>query len=97
MPQIAFGVEPVADPPLELPDIGESSIALALPQGIFIVEHLEMTAVTGRQRDLFEILAEGLQQFLGIPAGTEQPLALGAIMNSDSSHMRISGARNVKE
>lgn len=86
MAEIATGVEPVANALLEGLDVGEATIAFAFPDHFIIVTHFEVATVTWHQCDLVEVLTESRQQFLSIPASAQKPLALRAIVDTDSCH-----------
>ncbi len=83
MSQVPRRVDLVAYPLLEHLGLGKTSIGLALPDLHIIAGNAEYPSGTRLQAHLAEIVAEGTEQFLGKPGGTQQPLALRAIGNDD--------------
>lgn len=59
MTQVAFGVNHITHPLLELLDLGKTAIAFALPEGHAVDQDLEVTAGIRMQIDRAQLLAEG--------------------------------------
>jgi hypothetical protein len=84
MAKVTLWRDHIAYAALERCGIGKPAICLALPHGHAIDGDYEYAAGARQQRDFVEVLLKARQQFLGQPAGPEQPAALGSVMNGDS-------------
>lgn len=84
MAQVALRLKAVTNLLLEPAHIGKTSVALALPQAFRIKMNLEVPTVRGDQRDFIERLTEGRKQLLSKPGAAQQPLALSAVVNTDT-------------
>ncbi len=79
VPEVAVGVDAVAHQLLQLLDVREAAVALALPDQLAVEPDLEDAAGAGTERHVAELEAEGREHFLRHPGGAQQPVALGAV------------------
>src|SRR5262245_53120100 len=83
MPEIPLRSEDVAHELLQLRGVGKTAVALAVPHKRLVAGDGEDTAGARHKHDLAEVVAEGGEQLLRHPAGTQQPLALRAVGYAD--------------
>src|SRR5215210_1204513 len=79
--QRPFRRHPVAYQLLEHGEVREALLLLARPHGLAVEAHVEHATGAGDQRDLTQFGRERGQQLLRGPPGTQQPPALGAVLD----------------
>src|SRR3569623_2144441 len=82
--EVAVGIDAVTDHLLELLDVGEAAIALALPDQRVIEMNLEAAPRVGNEGYLAHLEREGREHLLRHPSGAEQPVALRAVRDGES-------------
>src|SRR3569623_198358 len=80
----AVGFDAVTDHLLELLDVGEAAIALALPDQRVIEMNLEDAPRAGNEGHLANFEREGREHLLRHPSGAEQPVALRAVGDGET-------------
>src|SRR4051812_36638051 len=79
MTQIAAGVDAVAHHLLEVPDVREAAVALAVPDQRAVEVDLVDAPGAGDEPHLTHLERKSRQDLLGHPAGAQQPVALRAV------------------
>jgi len=81
MPKLAFWRDLVTDKLLELFNVRESTLRLAIPNQYALAVDLKDPTGPGDKGNFANFFCEGRQQLLRVPGGSQQPLTLAAIMN----------------
>ena len=84
MAKVPLRFDHVANPLLEFLRPGKAAVALAFPDELVVDADLEIAAGTRDQRHFAKTVRKRLQQFLGHPAGSQQPVALRAVEDGDA-------------
>src|SRR4051812_29756725 len=84
VPEVALRLDPVADELLQGLHVGETPIALALPDKLAVNLDPEGAAGGRHERDGAEFLGKRREQLLRHPGRTHEPIALAAIGDRDA-------------
>jgi hypothetical protein len=87
MPQVSAGGDAIANELFEFLDLGEAPLACSGPYSVSFDSDLEHAANAWDQCEFADIGREGRQEFLSHPCGSEQPAALGTVLDLDSRRL----------
>src|SRR5690349_21810043 len=79
MAEVPAGIDPVADQLLQLLDVGEAAIALALPDQRAVEMDFEDAAGPGHEGHFAHFERKGRKHLLSHPGRSQQPVALRAV------------------
>ena len=75
----------VANELFELLQLREPALLAARPHEIPVDPHIEDASGTGNERKLTDLVLEGREEFLGRPAGSQEPAATRAVVDFNAT------------